>query len=88
MRRLLWLGLGYSLATYGFGLIAGGDGFATYLLRDGLVIALLGALIFAWQSSPFAPPAPVGGQRLWPLWGRILTRTRRDLPRARLSLAG
>jgi hypothetical protein len=75
VRRLLWLGLGYGLATYGFGLIAGGDGFATYLLRDGLIVAFLGALIFAWQSSPFAPPAPEGGQRLWPLWGRILTGT-------------
>lgn len=75
MRRLVWLTLGIALAWYGFGLIAGGDGFATYRLRDGLIVALLGALLFAWHSSPFAPLPFRGGERQWPLWGRILAGT-------------
>ena len=76
MRRLVWLTLGIALAWYGFGLIAGGDNFATYRLRDGLIVALLGALLFVWQTTPFAPqPFFTGGERQWPLWGRVLAGT-------------
>jgi hypothetical protein len=75
VRRLLWLTLGFGLAWYGFGLIAGGDGFATYRLRDGLLVALIGALLFAWHTAPLAPLASSGGQRQWHLWGRILFGT-------------
>lgn len=75
MRRLFWLVLGFALAWYGFGLVAGGDSFATYRLRDGLLVALLGALIFAWNTGPFAAQIASGGERQWPLWGRILFGT-------------
>ncbi len=75
MRRLLWLVLGVALAWYGFGLIAGGDGFATYRLRDGLLVAILGALLFAWNTRSFPPLPFTGGERYWPLWGRILAGT-------------
>lgn len=75
MRRLIWLLLGWGLAYYGFGLIAGGESFVAYRLRDGLVVALLGAIIFAWHTLDFAAPAPTGGERNWPLWGRIFMGT-------------
>jgi hypothetical protein len=67
--------LGIALAWYGFGLVAGGDTFATYRLRDGLIVALVGALIFAWNTLPFAPLPFSGGERQWPLWGRICAGT-------------
>jgi hypothetical protein len=75
VRRLTWLLLGWGLATYGFGIIAGGDGFVAYRLRDGLVVALFGAILFAWHTLPFAPSALLGGERNWPLWGRIFLGT-------------
>lgn len=75
MRRLVWLTLGIALAWYGFGLVAGGDTFASYRLRDGFIVALLGAILFAWHSAPFAPLPFSGGERQWPLWGRILAGT-------------
>ena len=75
MRKLLWLALGLALAWYGFGLVAGGDVFATYRLRDGLIVALLGALLFAWNTNAFPPFPFSGGERQWPLWGRIFAGT-------------
>lgn len=75
MRKFLWLGFGLALATYGFSLIAAGEVFAPYRLRDGLLVALLGALIFAWHSDRLMILSRTGGERLWPLWGRILAGT-------------
>lgn len=75
MLRLIRYTLGWLLALYGFGLIAGGDSLARYRLRDGLIVASLAALIFSWESySPAVrPPLPV--HRLWPFWGRLLLLT-------------
>lgn len=75
MYRLIRLTLGWVLAIYGFGLIAGGDTLAPYRLRDGLIVATLGALLFAWNGLRPAVRPPVPAHRLWPFAGRLLLLT-------------
>ncbi len=57
MRRLSLLLLGLVTAWLGARLIGGAESFAPYLLRDALLLSVLGALIFAlnaqgWQAPP------------------------------------
>ncbi len=81
MIRLTWLVAAWALAVYGAGLIApsaGGDTFAAYRLRDGLIVMLIAGLLAAWQGmaapgSEYPPRAPVGGRRAWPPVARLLT---------------
>lgn len=75
MYRLIRLSLGWVVAIYGFGLIAGGDSLVRYRLRDGLIVATLGALIFAWNGARPALRPPVPIHRLWPFAGRLLLLT-------------
>jgi hypothetical protein len=73
MSRLSLLLLALLLAFGAVNLVTGADAFAPYLLRDALFVALLAALLFAWQSGGWIPigvmrsvtrlAAP--GQTLW-----------------------
>lgn len=69
MRRLLWLLGGLILGGYGFGLIAGADAFWPYRVRDGLLVALAGALVFAWHSPGL--PRLALRRRGWPSSAQI-----------------
>ncbi|MCC6167662.1 MAG: hypothetical protein IT329_10575 [Caldilineaceae bacterium] len=75
MHRLLWLPAGLLLAGYGYSLIAGAESFQPYLVRDGLLVALVGGLIFARHSAPLPLlPLPLR-RRPWPAAGRLLLST-------------
>jgi sugar lactone lactonase YvrE len=56
MYRLLSLGLAFGLTFAGFQLLFVSDANAAFVLRDGLILALAGALLFVWQAQP----APAG----------------------------
>ncbi len=73
MRRLLWLLAGSILAGYGLGLIAGADAFWPYVVRDGLLVALAGGLIFAAHTGPL--PVLLVGRRAWPPPAQIALAT-------------
>lgn len=71
MRRLCLLVIALIIAFYGLHLIVTADDPATYVLRDGLLIALVGALLFSLNISTTPPPTQdepllrhLGG---WPL---------------------
>lgn len=73
MSRFTLLLLALLLAVGAVNLVTGADAYAPYLLRDAFVVALLAALLFAWQSGGWTPivaarsvtqlSAP--GQMLW-----------------------
>lgn len=73
MRRLLWLPAGLLLTGYGFALIAGADAFWPYLVRDGLLPATAGGLLFAWHSGDL--PSLSLRRRAWPAMGQLLLGT-------------
>ncbi len=79
MRRFLWLGLGTILATYGFGLVAGGEAFAAYRLRDGLLAALIGALDLWPAKRSLGAVSPSG-------WGASVAVVGADLDGDRLCV--
>lgn len=71
MQRLSLLIGGLILAGLGLGLIAGAAGIAGYAARDGLVLAVAGAGLFA-AASLSLPGLPFGVlARQWPYWGRV-----------------
>ncbi|HHW85257.1 MAG TPA: hypothetical protein GX400_03490 [Chloroflexi bacterium] len=73
MRRLSLQLLALLVALGAVRLVTGAESFAPYLLRDGLLIAALAALLFAWQSGGWQPVAAwrrvtrlsTVGQTLW-----------------------
>src|SRR5690606_10266522 len=71
VRRLTLLLVGVAVAFYGFNLIAGAGEAAAYVLRDGLLAALVGALIFAFHAEALVRPALRLG-RTWPGIGQLL----------------
>lgn len=73
MRRLLWPAAGLILASYGFGLIAHADAFRPYLVRDGLLLATAGGLLFAWRSGDL--PSLSLRRRARPAMGQLLLAT-------------
>ena len=75
MREILRRIVGYILATGGFALIAGGASWTGYRLRDGLLVATLGALLAAMPNHNAAPPARPTRRRTWPQLARTLTLT-------------
>ncbi|MCB0063423.1 MAG: hypothetical protein KDE19_14980, partial [Caldilineaceae bacterium] len=52
MRKLSWFLIAIVLATYTIHLWATADPTATYVLRDGCLLALLALFIIAWQAPP------------------------------------
>jgi hypothetical protein len=52
MRQLTWLIVGGALTLVAFVLLASTEPFAPYVLRDGLLLALVGAALFGWQAPP------------------------------------
>lgn len=75
MRDLLRLAVGMIIAASGFALIADGDLWTAYRVRDGLIVATVGALlaIFALPARP--SPSPLAAQKTWPQLARTLTLT-------------
>jgi sugar lactone lactonase YvrE len=82
--RLTWLVAAWALAAYGAGLIAsggakpiaGGDAFAAYRLRDGLIVALVAGLLaarYGTASGAVSAAWSAGGRLAWPLPSRVLT---------------
>src|SRR5262245_57888631 len=67
MRRLCLFLIAIVLSSYGFYLIATQDSIAAYILRDGLLLALAGAVLFALQSTP-APATDQADQLDWRAW--------------------
>lgn len=74
MIKLIWLLLGWGVAAYGLSLIPGAP-WADYRLRDGLLLALPAAGLFAWHSAALIPLWPRGGRRGWPPGARIAAWT-------------
>ena len=72
MRKLTLLFAALFIAFYGRYAIAGVEPFAAYVLRDGLILLLIGALIFSANSSPLPPLTISGLARRWPKAGWIL----------------
>ena len=72
MRKLTLLLVALFIAFYGQYAIAGAEPFAGYILRDGLILLMLGALIFAANSSPLPHLSISGLARQWPKAGTIL----------------
>jgi sugar lactone lactonase YvrE len=71
----LWLLAGLVLAGYGLGLIAGADAFQAYIVRDGLLAALAGGLVFA-RHVALLPLLPLPlRRRIWPALGQLLFLT-------------
>ncbi|HMN28129.1 MAG TPA: hypothetical protein PKE45_08235, partial [Caldilineaceae bacterium] len=67
MRRLCLFLVSIGLSSYGFYLIASQDSIAPYIVRDGLLLALAGAGLFALQATP-APAAEQADQLDWRAW--------------------
>jgi hypothetical protein len=55
MRRLSLQLLALLVAVGAVRIVAGAEAFAPYLLRDGLLVALLAAALFAWQGGGWRP---------------------------------
>ena len=63
MQRLSLLVLGLIIVWFGARLVGGAESFAPYLLRDALLLSVLGALIYAlnaqgWQAPPVFRRSP------------------------------
>jgi hypothetical protein len=67
--------LGLVIALYGVGLIAGTETVLPYLVRDGLLAALVGGVIFAANSGALPNLDPARTLRGWPATGRLLLTT-------------
>lgn len=72
MRRLTLLLIAISIASYAFYLIAATETFAPYILRDGLIVATLGALLFALNAPPPPSAAPEPNRQNWVLLPLII----------------
>ncbi len=75
MRRLSFLLLGVLIAWLGVRVVSGAELFAPYLLRDGLLLGGLGALIFALNAQGWEAPHPFRLLRGLPRSGQILLLT-------------
>ncbi len=72
MRRLTLLTGAFFLALWAARLLTGGLEPASYLLRDGLLLAVVAAILFAGQSTPPRRLLPRGILYAWPTIGRVL----------------
>ena len=70
MRKLTLLVVAAAIALLGLRLIFNTGDLATYVLRDGLLIAALGALLFALNAPPL-PPLPSADSDDTPRWPRL-----------------
>ncbi len=74
MRKLTLLVVAAAIALLGLRLIFDTGDLATYVLRDGLLVAAAGALLFAFNAPPLPPlavPDPDDAPR-WPRLARVL----------------
>ena len=75
MQRLSLLVLGLVIAWLGARLIAGAESFAPYLLRDALLLGVLGGLVFALNAQGWQAPPVFRRLRGLPRPGQILLLT-------------
>ena len=75
MRKLTLLIVGLIITLFGLQQIADAEFLTAYLLRDGLLIALVGMVIFALNSSSFAVPAATHIRYRHSVAGRVLMAT-------------
>ena len=75
MRRFSFLLLGLALAVLGVQVVTGAEVFAPYLLRDGLLLASLGALVFALNAGGWRAMQPGSRVRSLPRLGQTLLLT-------------
>ncbi|MDI9546490.1 MAG: hypothetical protein QM346_02710, partial [Chloroflexota bacterium] len=72
MRKLTLLLLALAIALYAHSVVAGAASAAGYILRDGLILFAVAAMLFGLAAGPW-DVAPVAGiLRRWPLAGRVL----------------
>jgi len=70
--RILYLFIAFILAFIGQTWITDAQPLASYVLRDGLILTAIGALLFSWHALPLPQPALLTKQNPWPLTGRLL----------------